>query len=77
MNTIAEATDKFTRNEVMTANEIRQKIGMKPSNDPKADQLVNSNISQPDSIVERYAGKDNQTTENDKVKKEGESQNGE
>ena len=77
MNTIAEATDKFTRNEVMTSNEIRQKIGMKPSKDPKADQLVNSNISQPDSIVERYAGKDSQTTENDKVKKEGESQNGE
>lgn len=77
MNTIAEATDKFTRNEVMTSNEIRQKIGMKPSKDPKADQLVNSNISQPDSIVERYAGKDNHTTENDKVKKEGESQNGE
>ena len=77
MNTIAEATDKFTRNEVMTSNEIRQKLGMKPSDDPKADQLVNSNISQPDSVVERYAGKDNQTTENDKVKKEGESQNGE
>ena len=31
----------------MTANEIRQKIGMRPSNDPKADKLVNSNISQP------------------------------
>lgn len=44
---IAEIADKFTRNEIMTSNEIRQKIGMKPSDDPKADQLINSNISQP------------------------------
>lgn len=44
---IAEIADKFTRNEVTTSNEIRQAIGMKPSNDPKADRLVNSNISQP------------------------------
>lgn len=44
---IAEIADKFTRNEIMTSNEIRQIIGMKPSKDPKADQLVNSNISQP------------------------------
>lgn len=48
VNDIAEIADKFTRNEIMTSNEIRQVIGMKPSNDPKADQLVNSNISQPD-----------------------------
>lgn len=47
INNIAEIADKFTRNEIMTSNEIRQKIGMKPSNDPKADQLINSNISQP------------------------------
>ena len=44
---IAEMTDKFTRNEVMTSNEIRQKIGMKPSSDPKADELRNSNLSAP------------------------------
>ena len=47
VNDIAEIADKFTRNEIMTSNEIRQVIGMQPSNDPKADQLVNSNISQP------------------------------
>ena len=47
VNNIAEIADKFTRNEIMTSNEIRQVIGMRPSNDPKADQLVNSNISQP------------------------------
>ena len=44
---MAEIADKFTRNEIMTSNEIRQKIGMKPSDDPKADRLINSNISQP------------------------------
>ena len=48
VNDIAEIADKFTRNEIMTSNEIRQKIGMKPSSDPKADELRNSNISQPD-----------------------------
>lgn len=44
---IAEISDKMTRNEVMTSNEIRQKIGMKPSTDPKADELRNSNLSAP------------------------------
>ena len=43
---IAEIADKFTRNEIMTSNEIRQIVGMQPSKDPKADKLVNSNISQ-------------------------------
>lgn len=52
VNDIAEIADKFTRNEIMTSNEIRQVIGMKPSDDPKADQLVNSNISQPDGGTE-------------------------
>ena len=46
VNNIAEIADKFTRNEILTSNEIRQIIGIKPSNDPKADQLINSNISQ-------------------------------
>lgn len=46
VNNIAEIADKFTRNEILTSNEIRQIIGFKPSNDPKADQLINSNISQ-------------------------------
>lgn len=43
---VAEIADKFTRNEIMTSNEIRQVIGMKPSKDPKADELRNSNIAQ-------------------------------
>ena len=48
VNNIAEIADKFTRNEIMTSNEIRQIVGMKPSDDPKADELINSNISQPE-----------------------------
>ena len=45
VNDIAEIADKFTRNEIMTSNEIRQIVGMRPSTDPKADELRNSNIS--------------------------------
>lgn len=45
---LAEIADKFTRNEIMTSNEIRSEIGMKPSKDPKADELRNSNLNHPD-----------------------------
>ena len=48
VNDVAEIADKFTRNEIMTSNEIRQIVGMKPSNDPKADELRNSNLNHPD-----------------------------
>lgn len=44
---IAEIADKFTRNEIMTSNEIRQIVGMKPSTDPNADRLLNSNLNHP------------------------------
>lgn len=47
INNIAEIADKFTRNEILTSNEIRQIIGFKPADDPKADELRNSNITQP------------------------------
>lgn len=54
VNNIAEIADKFTRNEILTSNEIRQIIGMKPSDDPKADKLINSNISQPaEEVIEQ------------------------
>lgn len=43
---LAEMSDKLTRNEIMTSNEVRTKIGLQPSDDPKADQLVNANINQ-------------------------------
>lgn len=49
VNEISEIADKFTRNEIMTSNEIRQIVGMKPSDDPKADELRNKNLSQPNS----------------------------
>ena len=45
-NQLAEISDKFTRNEIMTSNEIRQAIGIKPSKDPRADELRNANISE-------------------------------
>lgn len=45
VNDISEIADKFTRNEIMSSNEIRQIIGMKPSKDPKADELRNKNLS--------------------------------
>lgn len=44
INSIAEIADKFTRNEIMTSNEVRQAIGMKPSTDPNADTLRNKNL---------------------------------
>jgi hypothetical protein len=47
VNDIAEIADKFTRNEILSANEIRHFIGIKPSDDPKADKLINSNMPQP------------------------------
>lgn len=47
INNIAEIADKFTRNEILTSNEVRQIIGFAPSKDPKADELTNSNIKNP------------------------------
>ena len=69
VNDMAEIADKFTRNEILTSNEIRQIIGMKPSADPKADQLVNSNVRQP----EENAGQPTGVTE--QINEEGEIQN--
>ena len=62
VNDIAEIADKFTRNEIMTSNEVRQIIGMKPSDDPKADKLINSNISQPEDnqSVDEYEDQEGQ-----------------
>lgn len=50
INNIADIADKFTRNEIMSSNEIRQVIGMKPSDDPKADMLQNSNLNHPEQV---------------------------
>lgn len=70
---LAEMADKFTRNEILSSNEIRQIIGYKPSSDPKADQLVNSNITQPEANMPS-AKKVATTTE--ETKEGGISQNG-
>lgn len=56
VNDIAEIADKFTRNEIMTSNEIRQIVGMRPSDDPAADELRNKNLSQ--SAAEQQSGDD-------------------
>lgn len=58
---IAEIADKFTRNEILTSNEIRQFIGMKPSNDSKADELRNSNMPQSDATTATSDSGDDQT----------------
>ena len=46
IGTVAEMADKFTRNEIMSSNEFRQVIGLKPSKDPRADELSNKNLNQ-------------------------------
>ena len=51
VDNLAEIADKFTRNEIMTKNEFRAILGMKPSDDPKADELINSNINHPEEDV--------------------------
>ena len=75
VNDMAEIADKFTRNEIMTSNEIRQEIGMKPSNDPKADQLVNSNISQPKEYQQESQQESQLNKETEKYIEEGVDQN--
>ena len=64
VNELAEIVDKFTRNEVMSSNEFRPIVGLKPSKDPRADQLVNKNIAQPDE-------KSDQEPEKKEVNEEG------
>lgn len=53
VNDISEIADKFTRNEIMTSNEIRQVIGFKPSDDPNADVLRNKNLSASTEEIQR------------------------
>ena len=55
VNDIAEIADKFTRNEILTSNEIRQVVGFKPAKDPKADTLNNSNINKPEEPMDGQA----------------------
>jgi len=52
IDSIANVADTFTRNEIMTSNELRQIVGMKPADDPKADELKNSNLSESNAEIE-------------------------
>lgn len=72
VDNVAEIADKFTRNEIMTSNEIRGAIGFKPSKDPNADQLRNKNLNQPMEAIanpsmmpEEELPEDDQITEDD------------
>ena len=67
VNDIAEIADKFTRNEIMTSNEIRQIVGMKPSNDPKADKLINSNLNHPDETEKPIDKTNNKNEEGEQI----------
>lgn len=66
---LAEISDKFTRNEILSSNEIRQIVGRKPSDDPKADQLINSNISQPTERLENLSNISGTTSNKENGKK--------
>lgn len=54
MDKIAEMADKFTRNEIMSSNELRSILGLMPSDDPKADQLINANLNQSDQELQQH-----------------------
>lgn len=73
VNEIAEIADKFTRNEIMTSNEIRQIVGMKPSKDPNADELRNKNLSQSNEMIKEQQSDNNNLEDN---QSEGGNQNG-
>lgn len=67
VNDIAEIADKFTRNEIMTSNELRQIVGMKPSDDPKADKLINSNLNQPEEMKKTIDKTNNTNKEGEQI----------
>ena len=66
---IADTADKFTRNELLSSNEFRQIIGRKPSTDPKADMLLNKNISHAPEEINGY-DKNNQNEKSNNKEKE-------
>ena len=69
VTSIADTADKFTRNELLSSNEFRQIIGRKPSTDPKADMLLNKNISHAPEEMDGY-DKNNQNEESNNKEKE-------
>lgn len=75
MDNLADIADKFIRNEILTKNEFRQKIGMTPSSDPSADELRNPNISEPKEEAIEQLNSVEQNPDNPSVSKE-DDQNG-
>lgn len=76
VDNVAEIADKFTRNEIMSTNEIRQIIGMKPSNDPAADELRNKNLSMPNGSGNTPTDDDLDSRISKLIRKKGADQNG-
>ena len=70
VNELAEISDKLTRNEIASSNEMRQTIGWKPSKDPKADELRNKNLNQPESELQKDQTSQNLKRIEDKDKEE-------
>jgi len=64
INDIAEIADKFTRNEILSGNEMRAIIGVKPSTDPKADELRNSNMPAPSESVPQQSNNEGGDSQN-------------
>lgn len=73
---VAEIADKFTRNEIMSSNEFRDVIGMKPSDDPSADELRNKNLSAPKEKIQSESSEDLDSKISKLIEKKGKNQNG-
>ena len=65
ISALADIADKFTRNEIMSSNEIRTIIGMKPSKDPAADELRNKNLNQSKDQIQAKTTPEDETKETD------------
>ena len=73
---VAEIADKFARNAIMSSNEIRQIVGMKPSNDPEADELRNKNLNDPEAKLKAKQGIIDDSNVSKLITKKGADQNG-
>jgi hypothetical protein len=76
VSSIADIADKFTRNEILSSNEVRGLIGFKPSSDPAADELRNKNIPEAEVVVPPEPKQVTETVEEPLIVSEGDSQNG-
>lgn len=74
VNELAEIADKFTRNEILTSNEFRQIIGRKPSKDPSADELRNSNLNRDRNEIPKVEKIQNEEKDKEDTNQDGKSQ---